>query len=188
MNVSRVGVRALQQGAKPNVFFSQNLPRLALSAKATSTIQTRPASTNKITETDAHSILAAQRRQRPISPHLQVYDPSQTWFGGSIWNRITGGIFSGGLYVFATAYLAAPLLGWHIESASMAAAFGTLPLAVKGSLKFLLAWPFAFHGINSCRHLTWDTAKGFSKKSVMSGGYAILGASVVSAFGIAFFM
>ncbi|KAK6834028.1 succinate dehydrogenase cytochrome b560 subunit [Apiospora arundinis] len=174
MNVSRVGVRALQQGAKPNVFFSQNLPRLALSAKATSTIQTRPASTNKITETDAHSIL--------------VYDPSQTWFGGSIWNRITGGIFSGGLYVFATAYLAAPLLGWHIESASMAAAFGTLPLAVKGSLKFLLAWPFAFHGINSCRHLTWDTAKGFSKKSVMSGGYAILGASVVSAFGIAFFM
>ncbi|KAK6849928.1 succinate dehydrogenase cytochrome b560 subunit [Apiospora arundinis] len=174
MNVSRVGVRALQQGAKPNVFFSQNLPRLALSAKATSTIQTRPASTNKITETDAHSIL--------------VYDPSQTWFGGSIWNRITGGIFSGGLYVFATAYLAAPLLGWQIESASMAAAFGTLPLAVKGSLKFLLAWPFAFHGINSCRHLTWDTAKGFSKKSVMSGGYAILGASVVSAFGIAFFM
>lgn len=147
-----------------------------------------PASTNKITEDDGHSLLAAQRRQRPISPHLQVYDPAQTWFGGSIWNRITGGAFSGGLYVFGAAYLAAPLFGWHIESASMAAAFGSLPLAVKGSLKFLMAWPFAFHGINSMRHLTWDTAKGFSKKSVHSGGYAILGASVVSALGLVLFM
>ncbi|KAK7967836.1 succinate dehydrogenase cytochrome b subunit [Apiospora aurea] len=182
MNVSRVGVRALQQGAKPNVFFSQNLPRVAINA-----IQTRPASTNKITENDAQSLLAAQRRQRPISPHLQVYDPTQTWFGGSIWNRITGSVFSGGLYIFGATYLAAPLLGWHIESASIAAAFGSLPLAVKGSLKFLLAWPFAFHSINSMRHLTWDTAKGFSKKSVMSGGYAILGASVVSALGMVLF-
>ncbi|KAK8031412.1 succinate dehydrogenase cytochrome b subunit protein [Apiospora arundinis] len=188
MNVSRVGVRALQQGAKPNVFFSQNLPRLALSAKATSTIQTRPASTNKITETDAHSILAAQRRQRPISPICR-----------STTRRRRGSVAPSGTVLPAASSAAActfsrrrtwprPLLGWHIESASMAAAFGTLPLAVKGSLKFLLAWPFAFHGINSCRHLTWDTAKGFSKKSVMSGGYAILGASVVSAFGIAFFM
>ncbi|KAK8058412.1 succinate dehydrogenase cytochrome b560 subunit protein [Apiospora phragmitis] len=81
-----------------------------------------------------------------------------------------------------------PLFGWHIDSASMAAAFGSLPVAAKGAAKFLLAWPFAFHGINSCRHLTWDTAKGFSKKSVHSGGYAILGASVVSALGMVLFL
>ncbi|KAK7928845.1 Succinate dehydrogenase cytochrome b subunit [Apiospora marii] len=185
MNVSKAGVRALHQGAKPKFFF-QNLPRPSLTAKIKQTIQTCPASTNKVTETEAESILAAQRRQRPVAPHLQIYDLSQTWFGGSIWTRLTGSVFSGGLYVFATAYLAAPLLGWQLESASLAAAFGSLPVAIKGSLKFLAAWPCVFHAANGCRQLTWDLAKGFSKSAIRSSGYSIWGGSLITAMVLAF--
>lgn len=148
----------------------------------------RPVTTSKVTESDAQSLLAAQRKQRPVSPHLGIYDYSQTWFVGSVWTRITGGAFSGGLYVFATAYLVAPLLGWHLESASLAAAFGALPIAAKGGLKFLLAWPFAFHSINGIRHLVWDTGVGFAKGGLISTGWALWGASLATALGLAFWL
>jgi succinate dehydrogenase (ubiquinone) cytochrome b560 subunit len=146
----------------------------------------RPVTTSKLTESDAQSLLAAQRRQRPVSPHLQVYDYAQTYFGSSIWTRITGSIFSGGLYVFATAYLAAPLLGWHLESAALAEAFGALPAAVKGGLKFLVAWPFSFHCINGIRHLIWDTATGFDKAGINTIGNIVFGAAITMALGLAF--
>ncbi|KAI1847165.1 hypothetical protein JX265_011841 [Neoarthrinium moseri] len=167
---------------KPNAaFFSQNLPRLALG------MQTRPVTTTKYSESDAQSLLATQRKSRPVSPHLQIYDYSQTWFGASVWTRITGSIFSGGLYVFAASYLVAPLMGWHLESASLAAAFGALPVAVKGGLKFLLAWPFTFHSINGIRHLTYDFAKGFSKSTIKTVSNAIWASSLVAALGLAFY-
>jgi succinate dehydrogenase (ubiquinone) cytochrome b560 subunit len=121
-----------------------------------------------------------------VSPHLEIYDCTQTFFTGSIWTRITGSIFSGSLYVFASAYLVAPLLGWHLESASLVAAFGGLPLAAKGGLKFLVAWPFAFHSINGVRHLVQDFAKGFAKSSLATTGWAIWGTSLVTALGLAF--
>lgn len=151
-------------------------------------LQTRPVSTSKLTESDAQSLLAAQRKKRPVAPHLSIYDPTQTWVGASIMTRFTGGLFSGGLYVFATAYLVAPLLGWHLESAAIAEAFGALPAFAKGSLKFLMAWPFVFHSFNGTRHFVWDFAKGFKKTTINNGGYAIGAASLVTALGLAFLL
>ncbi len=121
-----------------------------------------------------------------MSPNLEIYDKQQTWFGGSAWQRITGSIFSGGLYVYATAYLAAPLLGWHLESASIAAAVGALPFALKGGLKFFIAWPFVFHALNGVRHLVFDLGIGFVKKSLIPTGWYLWGASVVGGLYIAF--
>ena len=123
-----------------------------------------------------------------MSPHLEIYDKQQTWFGGSAWQRITGSAFSGGLYVFATAYLAAPLLGWHLESASLASSFGALPFAAKGALKFLAAWPFTFHAINGVRHLLFDMAVGFSRKTIVKTGWYVWGASIVGGLYLAFFL
>ncbi|KAI1340748.1 hypothetical protein F5Y15DRAFT_377819 [Xylariaceae sp. FL0016] len=184
MNAQRVGLRALRQAGKPNAFFSHNVPRLA-----SANLQTRgAATTNKITETDAQSLLASQRAVRPVAPHLTVYDYNQTWFGSSIWTRITGSIFSGGLYAFSAAYLVAPLAGWHLESASLAAAAAGLPLAVKGGLKFLLAWPFMYHAVNGTRHLVWDFAVGFNKKVIKQGSWVVWSASLVSALGLAFLL
>jgi succinate dehydrogenase (ubiquinone) cytochrome b560 subunit len=191
--------------AAPNAFFTQNLARLALTSSL-STTQTRyvqptvnrqqpgnhanlkhsAVATQKITPEDAQSLLAQQRLRRPVSPHLEIYDKKQTFFGGSIWQRFTGSAFSGLLYGYSIAYLAAPLIGWHLESASLVAAFGALPVAVKGALKFAAAWPFVFHAINGLRHIAYDMAKGFNKQTIIKSGWYIWGASVIGAFGLLF--
>ncbi|KAI1751582.1 succinate dehydrogenase cytochrome b subunit [Xylaria castorea] len=182
MNVQRVGVRALQQASRPNAF-TQTVPRLMLAS-----LQTRPVSTEKVTPSEAQTLLASQRRQRPVAPHLSAYDYKQTWFSASVWTRITGGGFTAALYVFSISYLAAPLTGWHLESASLAAAAAGLPLAVKGGLKFLLTWPFMFHLFNGVRHLVWDFAAGFAKPVIHAGNWGIWGASLVSALGLTYFL
>ncbi|KAI0445115.1 succinate dehydrogenase cytochrome b subunit [Xylaria telfairii] len=178
MNVQRVGVRALQQVSRPNA-----LPRIMLAS-----LQARPLTTEKVTPDQAQTLLASQRLHRPVAPHLGIYDFQQTWFSSSVWTRITGGGFTAALYVFSISYLAAPLTGWHLESATLATAAAGLPIAFKGGLKFLLTWPFMFHLFNGSRHLIWDLAKGFNKPVVHAGNWGIWGASLVSALGIAFFV
>jgi succinate dehydrogenase (ubiquinone) cytochrome b560 subunit len=148
----------------------------------------RPVATQKLTPADEATILAKQRLHRPVSPHLDIYDKQQTFFGGSIWMRITGSAFSGTLYLFSTAYLAAPLLGWHLESASLAAAFGALPFAVKGGLKFLAAWPFVFHAFNGVRHLLFDVGVGFTRQTIVKTGWYVWGASFVGGLYLAMFL
>lgn len=140
--------------------------------------------TQKITAEDARAILDAQRLKRPVSPHLEIYDKKQTYFTGSIWQRFTGVGLMGALYVYSAAYLAAPLAGWHLESASLVAAFAGLPVAVKAGAKFLFAWPFVFHAINGARHSLYDMAWGFNKTSIVRSGWFIWGASVVASLGL----
>ncbi len=144
--------------------------------------------TEQATQSDAESLLASQRLKRPVSPHLTIYDPKQIWFGSSIWQRFTGMGLSGLLYGYAGVYLIAPLVGWHLESASLAAAIATWPLVAKGGLKFFLAWPFVFHAFNGVRHLTYDLALGYSKKDIKNWGYALWGASLVSGLAVAFLL
>ncbi len=95
--------------------------------------------------------------------------------------RITGAIFPGALYVFGTAYLAAPLFGWYLGSLDIAAAFGTLPTAAKAVAKFVLAWPFAFHHSIGLRCLVWDTGRQLSNTQVNRTGLVVVGVSTVAA-------
>lgn len=88
-------------------------------------------------------------------------------------------MLSGGLYIFATAYLAAPLFGWHLESASIAAAVATWPVLLKLGLKFVASLPFTFHSLNGVRHLVWDTGRELSNKAVQRTGWAVVGGTVV---------
>ncbi|OLN89084.1 Succinate dehydrogenase cytochrome B subunit, mitochondrial 1 [Colletotrichum chlorophyti] len=182
----RVGVSALRRAAaKPSVFFNQQMPKLAMAANM-STSQHRPVATTKLSPQDGLDLLAKQRLNRPISPHLTIYKVEQTWLGASIWTRITGASLSGAFYVYFGTYLIAPLLGWHVETQSLVAAFGALPLAAKGGLKFLVAWPFTFHFFNGIRHLTYDFALGFSKPDIIKWGWVVWTTSLVSAAGLAF--
>lgn len=57
------------------------------------------------------------------------------------------------LYLGAMAYLAAPVLGYHIDTNTIISAFGAAPEAVKVSTKVILALPFTFHASNGIRHL-----------------------------------
>ena len=93
-------------------------------------------------------------------------------------------MLSGPFYLFGLAYLAAPALGWHLESASIAAAFASWPLIAKIGVKSFFAFPFTFHSLNSLRHLVWDTGSQFSIKQVIVSGWTVVGLSLVSAVGL----
>ncbi|EEQ33919.1 succinate dehydrogenase cytochrome b560 subunit [Microsporum canis CBS 113480] len=134
--------------------------------------------------TDPTSILAKQRLNRPVSPHLSIYRPQITWYLSSL-NRITGAILSGSLYIFASAYLVSPLLGWHLESASLAAAFAALPIAAKVAMKFTMALPFTFHCYNGVRHLVWDMGKQLTNQQVITTGWTVVGLTLTSALALA---
>ncbi|KAG6204938.1 hypothetical protein E4U35_002984 [Claviceps purpurea] len=180
MIAQRVGVAALRRGAKPSVF--AHLPKVAIAAG----IQTRPVATAKVSQQDGQQILVNQRLQRPISPHLGIYKIEQTWLGHSAWTRITGCTLSGAAYAYFATYLIAPLLGWHLESASLVSAFAVLPFAVKGGIKFAFGFPFAYHFINGMRHLWFDLGKGFSKASIKKSEMALWTSSILAGLYLAF--
>ncbi|KAF2764107.1 mitochondrial succinate dehydrogenase subunit C [Teratosphaeria nubilosa] len=148
--------------------------------------QKRLAATTTVPEHEARNqILAKQRLNRPVAPHLAIYRPQITWYLSGL-NRITGVALSGGFYLFGLAYLAAPYLGWHLESQVLAASFAAWPVFLQAATKFVVAWPFAFHSFNGLRHLTWDTASMITNKQVNQTGWTVVGLSVVSAIVLAF--
>lgn len=137
-----------------------------------------------MTPESSYDILVAQRKQRPTSPHLTIYKPQIPWVL-SMSHRITGAVLSGGFYVFGSAYLVAPLFGWHLDSATLAAAFASWPVVLKVAAKFLVAMPFTFHSFNGLRHLAWDFAKTFKNATVVKTGWTVLGLSATSALALA---
>ncbi|KAJ5685766.1 hypothetical protein N7536_008385 [Penicillium majusculum] len=147
-------------------------------------IQTRQQVTSAPNTEDPSQILVKQRLQRPIAPHLTIYKPQIGWIGSSL-HRITGVALSGSLYLWATAYLASPALGWHLESASMVAAMGALPLVAKVLLKTTIALPFTYHCMNGIRHLMWDLGRGLTNPVIIKTGWTVIGLSVASAVGLA---
>jgi len=141
---------------------------------------------NTISDSEASTqILAKQRLNRPVAPHLGIYQPQITWYGSAL-NRVTGVFLSGGLYLFGAAYLIAPAVGWHLESAAMAASFAAWPVALKVLAKFTVAMPFTYHSFNGLRHLVWDTASMITNGQVQKTGWAVVGVSVVSALALCF--
>ena len=130
--------------------------------------------------TESQKILAEQRKRRPVSPHLAIYRMQINYFN-SPFHRITGSVLSGALYCFGAAYLVSPLFGWHLDNATLAAAFGSLPVAAKVAAKFAMAFPLTFHGLNGVGHLVWDTGRRFERKQIVTQGWTIFGLSVASA-------
>ncbi|KIX09834.1 succinate dehydrogenase, cytochrome b556 subunit [Rhinocladiella mackenziei CBS 650.93] len=193
MSASMFSRRAMQVttrrlvAANPSAFSKTALSRLPAPAVIATGqhLQYRQAATTTTSQEAGSEILAAQRRNRPVSPHLSIYQPQITWYL-SILHRITGASLSGAIYVFGAAYLVSPLFGWHLESASLAASFATLPMFLKIGLKSLIAFPFTFHCFNGLRHLVWDTGSAFTNKQVIQTGWTVVGLSVASALALTF--
>lgn len=103
-------------------------------------------------------------RERPLSPHLDVYRFWPT-MALSITHRITGVILSVGLL----------LLAWWLMAAAGDAAGYAAAAAVLGStpVKVLLAgWllAFVYHFVNGIRHLSFDAALGMEKHEARRSG------------------
>jgi succinate dehydrogenase / fumarate reductase cytochrome b subunit len=98
---------------------------------------------------------APRVKERPLSPHLQVYRLTLT-MAMSIVHRITGA----GLY-FGMALVA----WWLIAAASGPNAYANFESFI-GSLigrviLFGYTWTLIHHGLGGVRHLIWDTGRGF---------------------------
>lgn len=110
---------------------------------------------------------------RPVSPHLQIYQPQITSVL-SITHRATGVFLSLGL-LFIPCWLFTVLAGpqqYAALQAHLGAWYGQLVLVA-------FAFSFFYHLCNGVRHLFWDAGLGFSLPVVYRSGYATLFVSVI---------
>lgn len=126
-----------------------------------------------------------QKRERPLSPHLQIYRPQLTSVL-SITHRATGIALVAGTLV---------LVYWLLAAASGADAYASAQALLGSWLGriVLLGFSFSlfFHLCNGIRHLFWDAGFGFELKTVYASGNAVIVVSValtVIAWTLAYYM
>jgi succinate dehydrogenase / fumarate reductase, cytochrome b subunit len=112
-------------------------------------------------------------RERPLSPHLQVYKPQLTSIL-SIMHRMTGVALAVGTL----------LLVWWLVAASLGGEAFTTIQTIIGSWfgrLLLFGWTFAlfYHLCNGIRHLFWDMGKGIDLPSAYRSGWIVIAAAIV---------
>lgn len=101
------------------------------------------------------STTTGARRERPLSPHLQIYRPMLTMVM-SIVHRITGAALYFGFLLVAW---------WLIAAASGPNAYADVEWFVGSFIGrvvlFGYTWALLHHMLGGVRHLIWDTLHGF---------------------------
>ena len=112
-------------------------------------------------------------RERPISPHLQVYKPQITSVL-SIFHRITGVALTFGLIL---------LVAWIFTLSLGEEYFEYFVMFIKSWFGLLILFGFTFalnyHLCNGIRHLFWDAGYGYEIETVHKSGLAVLVVSSV---------
>ena len=106
-------------------------------------------------------------RERPLSPHLQVYR-WQITMTMSILHRVTGVVITVGAFALAWWLMAVAAGGDAYRDAAecLASPLGMIALA-----GFSLA--LVYHLLNGIRHLLWDAGWGFDIPDVYRSGWAV---------------
>jgi len=112
-------------------------------------------------------------RERPLSPHLQVYSWQITMVM-SILHRATGVALSVGAFGLAW-WLVSMATGG--ETAARAMACVSSPIGMVLVFGFSLA--LVYHFLNGIRHLLWDAGRGYDIPSVYKTGYTVAVLTVV---------
>lgn len=99
-------------------------------------------------------------RERPLSPHLQIYKPLVNMVM-SIVHRITGGAL----------YVGSMLLAWWLIALAQGERSYAFVVEVfshpLGKLILVgYTWALVHHMLGGMRHLYWDTGRGFSLSTV----------------------
>ena len=112
-------------------------------------------------------------RERPLSPHLQVYKPQITSVL-SIFHRITGVAMTFGLIL---------LVAWIFTLSLGEEYFEYFVMFIKSWFGLLILFSFTFalnyHFCNGIRHLFWDAGYGYEIETVHKSGLAVLVVSFV---------
>ncbi|MDP6350767.1 MAG: succinate dehydrogenase, cytochrome b556 subunit [Alphaproteobacteria bacterium] len=110
---------------------------------------------------------------RPLSPHLQVYQPQLTSVL-SILHRMTGVWLGVGTLVLAY---------WLIAAVMGPEAYGTAQDIIGSwlGLLFLFGWSYAlfYHLCNGIRHLFWDAGYGYDLEVAARSGWAMVLFSII---------
>mgnify|MGYP001100975472 FL=1 len=112
-------------------------------------------------------------RERPLSPHLQVYSWQITMVM-SILHRATGVALTVGAFGLAW-WLVSMATGG--ETAARAMACVSSPIGMVLVFGFSLA--LVYHFLNGIRHLLWDAGRGYDIPSVYKTGYTVAVLTVV---------
>ena len=112
-------------------------------------------------------------RERPLSPHLQVYSWQITMVM-SILHRATGVALTVGAFGLAW-WLVSMASGG--ETAARAMACVSSPIGMVLVFGFSLA--LVYHFLNGIRHLLWDAGRGYDIPSVYKSGYTVVVLTVV---------
>lgn len=117
-------------------------------------------------------------RQRPLSPHLQVYRlPLPAIM--SISHRMTGIILSSGTLML-TLYLVALANG--PESFALAQKVIAHPIGMLVLFGYSVA--LFYHGCNGVRHLFWDAVIGLNIPAIYKSGQAVLVLAIMLTAGL----
>ncbi|KAK0415274.1 hypothetical protein QR680_011862 [Steinernema hermaphroditum] len=117
---------------------------------------------------------------RPISPHLQIYQPQLTWYLSGL-HRISGCVMAGTLLIGGLGFAALPvdfttfieyIRSWNI------------PSVITGAFQFIVAFPIVFHTLNGVRFLGFDLAMGTDIVSVYRSGWFVFGISIAIALAV----
>lgn len=134
----------------------------------------------KTTFKQENQLLVAQRKHRPVSPHLTIYQPQITWYLSSL-HRISGVVLGMGFFAVTMAFGVSTIFGLGLNTDNLKAFYKEkVPSWADLTMKAGAAYLFVFHFGNGIRHLVWDMGKELSIKGVNRTGIAVL---IVAAIG-----
>ena len=112
-------------------------------------------------------------RERPLSPHLQVYR-WQITMTMSILHRVTGVGLTIGAFGLACWLMAVAAGGDHYAHAAQCLASPLGPF-----LLFGFSLSLVYHLLNGIRHLLWDAGWGFEIPEFYASGWTVVALTVV---------
>lgn len=119
----------------------------------------------------------AEKNNRPLSPHLQIYTLPLTGLL-SITHRLTGVMLSAGL-IFLVYLLSALANGPESYSAMQ----GIMSMSILRVLYWLFIYALFFHLCHGIRHLIWDSGQSFELATMKR--YAIM--EIIASFVLTLF-
>jgi succinate dehydrogenase / fumarate reductase cytochrome b subunit len=112
-------------------------------------------------------------RERPISPHLSVYQMTRYTLATSIFNRFTGVVLSVGLIVLVYWLMAVAGGTRSYQRAYAILSSGALKLVYAGLLV-----AFSYHLVAGIRHLVWDTGRGLERAQSKRSAAVVITVSI----------
>ena len=120
------------------------------------------------------------QRERPLSPHLQVYR-WQITNTMSILNRVTGVALAAAAIGLAW-WLVAVALGPQAYAQSRGVMASPIGVIAMLGLSFCLI----YHTLNGLRHLLWDIGYGYEIPKVYATGWTVVALTVVATLALWF--